>query len=170
MYQSFLRRKGGAGFLGRRPCGTHRPSRAPPQPFGLLGTMSQLWLIVVHNTEPRPPEANCFVQHCPMGWGRGERGAACSGRHLVASKAQSRRYRARPLGGGRYLPPTRSQAPIPLPCLRRKDPCSPISPAYKRGQKIPQNLQNEARHPCIRWAILQSRQRTIYWRLHMKGE
>lgn len=60
---SFPRRKGGAGFFSAcRPCCMHCLSRAPPQPFGLLGTMPQLWLDVVHDAEFPRPGADRFIR------------------------------------------------------------------------------------------------------------
>ena len=171
MYQSFLRRKGGAGFLDCRPCGTHRPPRVPPQPFGLLSSMPSILAGCCTQPEPRQPGANCFVQHWPTGCQMaGERGQPTLGAPGLLGRPNPGGIGPGRSGEGGACRQPEVKLPIPLPFLRRKGPCSPISPAYKRGQKIPQNLQNEARHPCIRWAILQSRQRTIYWRLHMKGE
>ena len=46
----FYGEKAGPDFFGRRPCSTHCPSRAPPQPCGLLGPMPSI-------------SAGCCTQH-----------------------------------------------------------------------------------------------------------
>lgn len=40
--------------MGSRPCCTHRPSQAPPQPFGLLSTMPPVWSYLLHTTLNHP--------------------------------------------------------------------------------------------------------------------
>ena len=84
-----------------------------------------------------PTRYKLFCATLSHGMGQGGEGAACSGRHLVAPKAQSRRYRARPLGGGRCLPPTRSQAPIPFLFSVEKT-LAALSPLpIKEGKRFP---------------------------------